>query len=165
MNMTVTGIARDPEALTLTFTVELDVPVERAWQLWADPRQLEAWWGPPGYPATFTDHDLRPGGLCRYHMTGPDGGRYHGGWEVRAAEAPRRVEVADFFAHDDGRPNPDLPVTEMTVDLHDLGDGRTRMVITSRFPSVEAMEQVLRMGAEEGMARALGQIEGLLRAA
>jgi uncharacterized protein YndB with AHSA1/START domain len=35
------------------------------WQLWADPRQLERWWGPPGYPSTFTEHDLTTGGHVR----------------------------------------------------------------------------------------------------
>ena len=59
--MTVTNVHKDPDALTMAITVELDATVERAWQLWADPRQLERWWGPPGYPATFVDHVLTVG--------------------------------------------------------------------------------------------------------
>ena len=46
----------------------------RVWQLWADPRLLERWWGPPGFPATFEHHDLTPGGTITYFMSGPDGG-------------------------------------------------------------------------------------------
>jgi uncharacterized protein YndB with AHSA1/START domain len=42
--MTVKDVHKDPEKFTLTFTVELDATVERAWQLWSDPRQLERWW-------------------------------------------------------------------------------------------------------------------------
>ena len=45
--MTVTNVHKDPDALTMAITVELDTTAERAWQLWADPRQLERWWGPP----------------------------------------------------------------------------------------------------------------------
>ena len=71
--MTVAHVRRDPEALTMTITAELDATVERAWQLWADPRQLERWWGPPTYPATVVDHDLTAGGRVSYFMTGPDG--------------------------------------------------------------------------------------------
>ena len=52
---------RTPRALTMTITAEFDAPIERVWQLWADPRQLERWWGPPTYPATVVDHDLSPG--------------------------------------------------------------------------------------------------------
>ena len=71
--MSVTDIHKDPEQLTMTVVTELDAPVDRAWQLWADPRKLERWWGPPTYPATFVDHDLTPGGRCSYYMTGPGG--------------------------------------------------------------------------------------------
>ena len=68
--MSVTDIVKDPAAATMTVTAELDAPVERVWQLWADPRQLERWWGPPSYPATVVDHDLRVGGRVAYFMTG-----------------------------------------------------------------------------------------------
>ena len=60
--MTVTAVRKDPQRLTLTVEAEFDASVERIWQLWADPRKLERWWGPPTYPATFTKHDLAPGG-------------------------------------------------------------------------------------------------------
>ena len=59
--MTVTAVHKDPDALTMTLTAEFDASPERVWELWADPRQLERWWGPPTYPATFTAHDLAPG--------------------------------------------------------------------------------------------------------
>ena len=53
-DMTVTAVRKDPDALTMTLTAEFEASPERVWQLWADPRQLERWWGPPTYPATFT---------------------------------------------------------------------------------------------------------------
>ena len=159
--MTVTNVRKDPDALTMTITAELDASVERAWQLWADPRQLERWWGPPSYPATFVDHDLTPGSRTTYDMTSPEGEKYHGWWEVLAVDPPRRLEVKDGFADDTGKPNDDLPVGRMVVTLDERG-GTTVMEITSHFPSAEAMEQVLSMGQEEGMVQAIGQIEGIL---
>ena len=159
--MTVTNVHKDPDALTMTITVELGASVERAWELWADPRQLERWWGPPTYPATFVDHDLAPRSRATYFKTSPEGEKYHGWWEVLAVDPPRRLEVRDGFADDDGQPNEDLPVGTMVVTLAER-DGRTEMVITSHFPTLEAMEQVLAMGQEEGMVEALGQIEGIL---
>ena len=159
--MTVTNVHKDPEALTMDITVELDASVERAWQLWADPRQLERWWGPPGYPATFVDHDLTVGARLTYFMTSPEGDKYYGWWEVLAVEAPRRLEVRDGFGDATGQPNDDLPVGRMVVTLEERG-GRTEMVIRSHFPTLEAMEQVLEMGQEEGMVQAIGQIEGIL---
>ena len=60
--MTVTNVRKDPEALTMTITAELDASADRVWELWSDPRQLERWWGPTAYPATVEQHDLTPGG-------------------------------------------------------------------------------------------------------
>src|SRR6478609_2440140 len=71
--MSFAAVQKHAEALTMKITSEYDAPVERCWQLWADPRQLERWWGPPTYPATFVDHELSTGGGATYYMTGPEG--------------------------------------------------------------------------------------------
>lgn len=70
--MPVTDVKQDLDNLTLTITADFAAPVERVWQVYADPRQLEKIWGPPGYPATVVDHNLRPGGRTTYYMTGPE---------------------------------------------------------------------------------------------
>ncbi len=160
--MSVTDITKDPVALTMTVTAEYDAPVERAWQLWADPRLLERWWGPPTYPATFVDHDLSPGGHVGYYMTGPAGDKPHGWWRITAVDAPRRLEFEDGFADDSGAPDPTMPRMTMRVTLDDRPGGGTRMVIVTTFPSAEAMEQLIAMGMEEGLSGAMGQIDALL---
>jgi uncharacterized protein YndB with AHSA1/START domain len=159
--MTVTDVRKDPAALTMEIESEFTAPIDRVWQLLADPRRLERWWGPPTHPATFTDFDLTPGGAVTYFMTGPEGERYHGWWRVREVDAPRLLEVQDGFADDEGTPNLDMPVNVMRIELVADGDS-TRMTIRSTFPTLEAMEQTLAMGAEEGMRAALGQIDALL---
>jgi len=162
--VTVTQIDKDLEQLTLTVTCELDAPPERAWQLWADPRLLERWWGPPTYPATFVDHDLSPGSTVTYLMTGPEGDQHKGWWKVLAVDPPTSIELEDGFAHDDFTPNVDLPTTTMRVDLHAEPGDRTRMVLTSTWHSLEAMEQMLAMQMDEGLRAALGQIDEVLTA-
>ena len=160
--MTVSAVRKDTDALTMTIEAEFDASPERVWQLWSDPRQLERWWGPPTYPATFTQHSLSPGSRVEYHMTGPAGDQPRGYWDVVEADAPRRLVFQDGFANEDGSPNSDLPVTTATVTIEPIGDGRTRMSIRSVFPSAEAMEQILAMGAEEGLKEAVGQIDAIL---
>jgi uncharacterized protein YndB with AHSA1/START domain len=160
--MTVTSVRKDPDALTMTITADLDAGVDRAWQLWADPRQLERWWGPPTYPATFVDHELAAGGRATYFMTGPDGDKAHGWWQILALEPPNRIELKDGFADDSGKPNDEMPVMTMVVTLAEGDGGGTVMAIETRFPSVEAMEQLGTMGMEEGMTSALGQIDEIL---
>jgi uncharacterized protein YndB with AHSA1/START domain len=111
-----------------------------------DPRQLERWWGPPTYPATFTKHDLAPGSRVEYRMTGPEGDQSRGYLEVLEADATHRLVFRDGFANADGTPNTDLPMNTIHVRIEKVGPGRTRMSIESVFPSAEAMEQVLGMG-------------------
>jgi uncharacterized protein YndB with AHSA1/START domain len=160
--MTVTTVTKNPERATITIVAEYSATPARVWQLWADPRQLERWWGPPTHPATVTEHALVPGGIVRYYMTGPDGERYHGGWRMINAEEPFRLEFEDFFADDQGGENPDLPRTRTVVSIDDGGAGATRMTIESLYPSPEAMAQVLEMGMEEGITLALGQTDAIL---
>ena len=160
--MTVTTVHKDPKALSMTITAELDAPIERSWQLWADPRQLERWWGPPTYPATVVDHDLATGGRVTYFMTSPEGDRFHGYWDVVAAEPPHRLEIKDGFADERGAPNDAMPVTTTVVTLSERDGGGTRMAIEARFPSHQAMEQLLAMGMDEGMLAALSQVDAIL---
>ena len=141
-----TTVRKDPEALTMTVIAEIDADVERAWQLWADPRQLERWWGPPTYPATVVDHDLSPGGRVSYFMTGPEGDKSRGYWEVLDVDPPRRLEVRDGFAGDNGEPNDAMPTMTMVMTLAGAGSGRSVMTIETRFPSLEAMDQLVSMG-------------------
>ena len=81
--MTVWSVDKNAEAKTMVITAEFTASIANVWRLWADPRLLERWWGPPGFPATFEQHDLRPGGTITYFMSGPDGGdRFDSTWNV-----------------------------------------------------------------------------------
>jgi Uncharacterized conserved protein len=160
--MTVTAVQKDPVALTLTLTAEFDASPTRVWQLWADPRQLERWWGPPTYPATFTTHELAPGAHSAYHMTSPNGEKPRGWWEILTAEPPQRLVLRNGLADDLGRPNPEFPEVIMSVAIEAAGATQTRMSIHTEYPSTAAMEQILAMGMEEGLTQAVGQIDAIL---
>ena len=160
--MTVTDVRKDRDHMTMTMTAEFDSPIERVWEMWSNPRKLERWWGPPTYPATFTDHDLSVGGRVSYSMTGPEGDRTHGWWIVRAIDAPNHLEFEDGFADEFGHPEPDMPTMTMRVSLTERSNGGTTMIVETTFPSVEAMDQMIAMGMEEGMAAAMSQIDALL---
>ncbi len=160
--MTVIAVSKDPVDHTMTLDAEFDASPDRVWQLWADPRQLERWWGPPMYPATVTAHDLRPGGRVEYHMTGPSGDQPRGYWQVVEADPPHRLVFRDGFADADGRPNTDMPVNDTRVSIREVEPGRTRMSIESVFPDAAAMEQLLAMGMEQGLTEAVGQIDAIL---
>jgi uncharacterized protein YndB with AHSA1/START domain len=61
-DMPLTSVTTDTAQLTLTAVGDYPVPQQRLWDAFADPRQLERFWGPPTWPATFTRHDMKVGG-------------------------------------------------------------------------------------------------------
>ena len=159
--MPVTSVTSDPENLTLTAVGDYAVSVERLWQAWADPRQLERFWGPPGWPATFTRHELRAGGRCLYQMTGPGGEQSCGYWQVELVEPQVRFVVQNGFATPDGAPNDAMPSMRMEVTFETTPSG-SRFTSHTTFPSLEALESLLAMGMREGMTAALGQLDDVL---
>lgn len=159
--MTVVSTTRSAEDLSFTIVAEFDAAVERVWRIWEDPRQLERWWGPPTWPATFELHEFTPGGKANYYMTGPDGEKARGWWVFTAIDAPTALSFDDGFADDNWEPVDSLGVTKASVTLEDVG-GRTRMTTTSKFASSEQLDKMLEMGMEEGMGLAMGQIDAIL---
>ncbi|MDG4798752.1 SRPBCC domain-containing protein [Micromonospora sp. WMMD1082] len=159
--MPVTDVQQDLDNLTLTITAEFAAPVERVWQVYADPRQLEKVWGPPTYPATVVEHDLTPGGRVTYYMTGPEGDKFAGYWLVTAVEEPSSFSFDDGFADLDFTPNPNMPVSKNVYSFTEH-DGGTRATYVGRYESAEALQQVLDMGVVEGTSSAINQIDDLL---
>lgn len=159
--MPITSITSDTEALTLTVVGDYPVPIERLWQAYADPRQLERFWGPESWPATFTRHDMEPGGRSEYFMSGPNGEKARGWWRFEAVEPGRRFEVEDGFADEEGRPDDSMPTMRMVFSFEPTASG-SRLSSVTYFPSLEAMERLVEMGMLEGMRSALGQLDAVL---
>lgn len=159
--MPLTSVEKDLDALTMTITADFPVPVRRLWDAYVDPRQLERFWGPPGWPATFTRHDVFVGGRSHFHMSGPDGERSGGYWEFLAVDEGRSFAVRDGFAGDDGEPNTELPSMEMVFTFEETQDG-SRLVTVTTFGSLEQLEQLVGMGMVEGTTAAMGQIDDVL---
>ncbi|MGA9869879.1 MAG: SRPBCC domain-containing protein [Rhodococcus sp. (in: high G+C Gram-positive bacteria)] len=159
--MTVISTDSDVAALSFTIVAEFDAKIERVWQIWEDPRQLERWWGPPTWPATFDRHDFVEGGKAHYYMTAPDGAKARGWWAIDTIDAPTSLVFDDGFADESWEPVSHLGSTRCHVTLEDL-DGRTRMTSKSTFENAEQMQKMIEMGMEEGMTQAMGQIDAII---
>lgn len=159
--MPITSVTKDPEALTMTVVAEFATTVERVWDAYADPRQLEKFWCPPDYPAKFTRHDLFPGGRSHYVMTGPEGDKAPGFWEFLAVDAGKSFEVRDGFADESDNEDTAMPSMRM-VFAFEATEGGSRVTTATHFDSAEQLEQLLAMGMDEGVRAAVGQIDGVL---
>ncbi|OAH48699.1 SRPBCC family protein [Microbacterium oleivorans] len=159
--MPVTDVTTDTENLTMTLIADVDAPVDRLWRAFTQPRQLERFWGPPGWPATFTDFDFTVGGHARYAMTSPQGEKSRGTWEFLAIDEGRSFEVLDAFADEDGQPIPEFPSMRMVFSFTETAGG-SRLSNVTYFTSAEALEQVVAMGAVEGSRMAMDQLDTVL---
>lgn len=159
--MPITSVTRDPETLTMTVVADFAADLQRLWQVYVDPRQLELFWGPPEYPATFTRHDAAPGGRSTYRMTGPDGESHGGYWEWISVDPFKSFEVRDGFASSDGEPNAQMPSMRMHFVFEETGTG-SRVTTTTYFSTLDELEQLVEMGMEEGLRAAMGQMDKVL---
>jgi uncharacterized protein YndB with AHSA1/START domain len=156
MTMPLTSVTKDATTLTLTVVGDYPVPQQRLWDAFADPRQLERFWGPPFAPATFTHHEMRVGGRAEYFLTLPEGNKWSGSWKFTA------VNPISSFAAQDGEDNAEdenMPASmRFTFEATPTG---SRMTCVTLFSSVEAMEQTI-PGMEEGLRAAMPQLDTVL---
>ena len=153
--MPITAVTKDAAQLTLTVVGDFLVPQQRLWDAFADPRQLERFWGPPAWPATFTHHDLTVGGRAEYFLSGQDG-EWHGSWKFTAVNPISSFEAVDG---EENAEDENLPSSmRFTFDPTPTG---SRLTIVTWFSSVEAMEQTI-PGMEEGLRAAIPQLDVLL---
>ena len=159
--MSIVSVEKDVDALSFVLVAEFDAPIGRVWELWADPRKLERWWGPPGYPATVSKHDLRPGGELTYSMSGPGGETSRG---LVAGDVVRPADVSRLH----GRIRQRRRNTELgAADARGAGatfreEAGTRMELRFVFESREQMEQMEGLGAFEGIPQSVGQMDDVL---
>ena len=154
--MPLTSVSKDASRLTLTVVGDYPVPQQRLWDAFADPRQLERFWGPPTWPATFTRHDMKVGGRAEYVLALPDGGKWKGSWKFTAVNPISSFEARDG---EDNAEDPNLPASmRFTFETTPAG---SRLTIVTWFESVEAMEQTV-PGMEEGLRAAMPQLDAVL---
>jgi uncharacterized protein YndB with AHSA1/START domain len=156
MIVPITSVTKDAATLTLTVVAAFPVSQQRLWDAYADPRQLERFWGPPAWPATFTRHDFKVGGRAEYFMTGPNGEKWSGSWRFTAVNP-----ISSFEAHD-GEDNADDPngPASMKFSFETTSTG-SRMTCVTRFSSIDAMEQSA-PGMEDGFRAAMPQLDAVL---
>ena len=121
--------------LALTVVADFLVPQDRLWDAYADPRQLERFWGPPTWPASFTYHDLGGAGPAEDSMTGPNGDQWSGSWDFTGVNP-----IGSFEAHDgEDDAEDENPPAPMKFAFEATPTG-SRSTCTMAFSSVEARE-------------------------
>jgi uncharacterized protein YndB with AHSA1/START domain len=119
----------------IVITRVFDAPRDLVFQVWTDPQHVGSWWGPTGFTTTTHEIDVRPGGVWRFIMHGPNGVDYPNKIVYLEIVKPERL----VYDHgDDG----DLVQFRVTVTFADQ-DGKTRLTMRSLFASAAARDRVV----------------------
>jgi uncharacterized protein YndB with AHSA1/START domain len=150
-------MAEQSEMQAHTIVVErvLDAPRELVWRVWTDPDEVTKWWGPEHFstPRETIEFDLRPGGVCRMTMVGPDGQQYANDGHFGIVEPPERLSFGQ-----DSTDNPMLESGETTVEFVELDGRRTKVIVTSRLICLAELVEM----ANAGWNSQLNKLERLL---
>ena len=135
----------------------LNAPPELVWKVWTNPEHITHWWGPIGFSTTTHEMNVKPGGVWRFMMHGPDGRNY-----------PNKIVFIDVvkpellvYKHT-GEEETENVIFHVTVKFEKRGN-KTNLLMRSVFESPEELERVIReYGAEEGMKQTMNRLEEYL---
>ncbi len=139
-----------------------DAPRELVWKVWTEQEHIGQWWGPKGFTTTTYSMEVKPGGVWRFVMHGPDGRDYQNKITFIEVVKPERLVYKHGGTGD--KADRDLePVNfHVTVTFEEEG-GKTRLDMRSVFPSAKARDFVVKnYGAVEGMHQTLARLEEYL---
>ena len=133
----------------------VDAPRELVWNAWVDPQQVAKWWGPKGFSTTIHEMDVKPGGIWRLTMHGPNGTDFPN--ESYFVEVIKHEKIV--FEHTGSKAGKSSDANfRSTWTFEDLG-GKTRITLTNAFVTSEALQHVIKTyGAVEGGKQTLGRL-------
>lgn len=138
------GITAPPTAdREIVLTRTLDAPRELVFRAWTDPEHVGRWWGPRGFTTTVYEMDVRPGGVWRYMMHGPDGTDYPNLVEYVEVTPPGRLV---YWHGSDQHDGPDR--FHVTVTFEEQ-DGGTALTMRMLFRTAGQREKTVEFGAVE----------------
>jgi uncharacterized protein YndB with AHSA1/START domain len=144
----------EPADRQIITTRVLDAPRELVFKMWTDAVHIVQWWGPKGFTTTTYSMDVRPGGVWRFVMHGPDGVDYQNKITYLEIVKPERL----VYRHG-GDKDVEPVVFETTVTFEEQG-GKTKLTMQALFPSAKAREHVVKKyGAIEGANQTMDRLE------
>jgi uncharacterized protein YndB with AHSA1/START domain len=158
------------EKLDLVLERTIDAPVDLVWKAYTNPEHLKQWFAPKPYQITECDLDLKPGGIFRIRMVGPEGFDTGHGTPGCVLEAVENEKLAWTSAIGPGyRPNEagegcdSFPMTAI-VTFKDAGNGKTAYKAVALHKNEADRETHEKMGFHEGWGTVAGQLEEYAKA-
>lgn len=154
--MTTTDTQADTTDREILLSRDFDAPRELVFQAYTDPAHTGNWWGPDGFTNTVHEMDVRPGGMWRFIMHGPDGTDYSNRITYEEVVAPERLVYLHGEDVDD-----DPGAFHVSIRFEDLG-GRTRVTQRMVFRSKAQRDGVISFGAVELGKQTMAKLDAYL---
>lgn len=138
----------------------IDAPPDVVFDVWTDPAHVTHWWGPRGFSTTTHEWSLRPGGLWRFTMHGPDGVDYPNRVVFLEVDRPDRL----VYRHTGVEETHTSDVRFLAAVLFAPRGGGTEVTLRMIFDNPEELETVSRFGAVEGAHHTLERFSEMLAA-
>ena len=145
------GNSADREIVT---TRVINAPRELVFEAFTDPEHIGEWWGPNGFTTTIHEMNVRPGGVWKYIMHGPDGVDYDNKVIYVEIVKPERL----VYTHGDFENPAQFHVTVTFADEA----GKTRLTMRALFDTQAARDEAKKFGAVEGGNQTLARLESYL---
>jgi uncharacterized protein YndB with AHSA1/START domain len=141
----------------IVVTRVFDAPRRLVFGAWTDPEQLKHWWGPQGFTLTTLHMEVKPGGVWKFVMHGPDGVDYPNQIVYTEIVEP---ELLAYKHRGDAEAEP--VHFQVAVTFEAQGD-RTKVTSRMVFPSAAAREHVVKTyHADEGAEQTFERLGRLL---
>ena len=170
-----TTLTADLSDRTVILTRDFHAPRELVFRAWTETALIAQWWGPHGFDTEAVECDLRIGGRYHFIMRDGDGNAYPVQGRFTEIDPPARLVMTDDCSCMPPEWLAEYAAEEMargenidnisTLELHDLGDGRTRMVLRMLCINNRLRDGLVAAGMNEGWGQSFEKLDALLASA
>lgn len=154
-------ITKDFENKKMFITREFKAPVEKVWKAWTQADLLDKWWAPKPWRAETKSMSFEEGGSWIYCMIGPENEKHWARVDFKKIQEIKSFEAMDYFSDENGNKNSELPTMTFFNSFNSSEKG-TKVDIILSFIEQKDMEEIIKMGFQEGFSSALNNLDELL---
>lgn len=149
------------EEQTITVKREFAADLDLVWEAWTNPEYLDQWVAPKPWRVETKTMDFREGGFWLYAMIGPEGQKHWSRYDYQKIVPQKSITELRAFSDESGVVNPQFPQTE-SITVFNESDGKTLIVLTAQYGSLEVLEYMVKHGFKEGMSASLENLDRIL---
>jgi uncharacterized protein YndB with AHSA1/START domain len=157
-----TQVVKDLKEKSILVSREFNAPLATVWRSFTESELLDQWWAPHPWKAKTKTMNFTVGGYWLYAMISPENQKHWGRMNYIAIDHLKSYDAEDCFCDEEGNINRDLPVSKGKNVFTETNTG-TRVAFKLIYPTEAALQKIVEMGFEQGIAICFDQLEALYK--